>query len=48
MASNPRKDVFKEVMSDMMGWSLDPAKEVTGDSMVLLGLHVEMCGIISK
>ena len=34
--------VFKKVMTDLMGWSLDPDKEATGDSMVLLGLHVEM------
>jgi hypothetical protein len=34
--------VFKEVMTDLMGWSLDPDKEATGDSMVLLGLLVEI------
>ena len=29
-------------MSDLMGWLLDPAKEATGDNMVLLSLHVAM------
>jgi len=35
-------DVFEEVVSDLLGWKLDPEKRRTGSNIVLLGLDVRM------
>ena len=34
--------VFKQVVTDLLGWDLDPAEECVGRDMLLLGLDLEI------
>ena len=35
-------EVFKEVITDLLGWDLDPQKEATGSELLLLGLQIRL------
>ena len=34
--------IFREVVTNLFGWTLDPEKDADGNSMLLLGLRVSM------